>query len=320
MIPAVLLMGPTASGKSALAMALAERFPVEIVSVDSAQVYRGMDIGTAKPDAAVRARVPHHLIDIIDPIEAYSAARFRADALAAIAAIRARGARAARRRRNDALLQGAARRPVRAAARRSGAARAARRARRGGGLAGAARRARARRSGDRGAPRARPTRSASSARSKSTRSRARRSPGCRARASSDACSGATIAIALCPGRSRAAARGDRRALRRDARARASSTSCGAARALRADARPAVDALRRLPAGVGVPRRRIDRAALRATGIAATRQLAKRQLTWLRATPARRSSRRCRSSPTSSRRSCVRAGPRAPPDSRIAAVQ
>ena len=81
-IPAVLLMGPTGSGKSALALALAERFRVEIVSVDSAQVYRGMDIGTAKPDAAARARVPHHLIDIIDPVEAYSAARFRADAIA----------------------------------------------------------------------------------------------------------------------------------------------------------------------------------------------------------------------------------------------
>jgi tRNA dimethylallyltransferase len=91
MIPAVLLMGPTGSGKSALSMALAERFPVEIVSVDSAQVYRGMDIGTAKPDAAARARVPHHLIDLIDPVEAYSAARFRADAIQAIAAIRSRG-------------------------------------------------------------------------------------------------------------------------------------------------------------------------------------------------------------------------------------
>ena len=92
MITAVLLMGPTGSGKSALAMALSERFPVEIVSVDSAQVYRGMDIGTAKPDARARARVPHHLIDIIDPVDAYSAARFRADAIEAIAAIRSRGA------------------------------------------------------------------------------------------------------------------------------------------------------------------------------------------------------------------------------------
>ena len=91
MIPAVLLMGPTASGKSALALSLAERLDVEIVSVDSAQIYRGMDIGTAKPDAATRARVAHHLIDIVDPSEAYSAARFRADALAAAAGIRARG-------------------------------------------------------------------------------------------------------------------------------------------------------------------------------------------------------------------------------------
>ena len=78
---AVLLMGPTASGKSALALALAQRLPLEIVSVDSAQIYRGMDVGTAKPDAATRARVPHHLIDIVDPTEAYSAARFCADAL-----------------------------------------------------------------------------------------------------------------------------------------------------------------------------------------------------------------------------------------------
>ena len=92
MIPAVLLMGPTASGKSALAADLAHRFRGEIVSVDSGQVYRGMDVGTAKPDAALRARIRHHLIDVIDPCDAYSAARFRADALAAIAGIRARGA------------------------------------------------------------------------------------------------------------------------------------------------------------------------------------------------------------------------------------
>jgi tRNA dimethylallyltransferase len=91
MMPAILLMGPTASGKSAIALELAQRLPVEIVSVDSAQVYRGMDIGTAKPDAATRARVPHHLLDLIDPDQSYSAARFRADALAAIARIRSRG-------------------------------------------------------------------------------------------------------------------------------------------------------------------------------------------------------------------------------------
>ena len=84
-------MGPTASGKSALSLALAERFGGEIISVDSAQIYRGMDIGTAKPDAATRARVPHHLIDVIDPTEAYSAARFAREALATIAAIRGRG-------------------------------------------------------------------------------------------------------------------------------------------------------------------------------------------------------------------------------------
>ena len=85
-------MGPTGSGKSALALALAERFPVEIVSVDSAQVYRGMDIGTAKPDALTRKQIPHHLIDILEPTDAYSAARFRADAIAAIVGIRSRGA------------------------------------------------------------------------------------------------------------------------------------------------------------------------------------------------------------------------------------
>jgi tRNA dimethylallyltransferase len=90
-LPAVLLMGPTAAGKSALALALAERLGGEIVSVDSAQIYRGLDVGTAKPDAATRARVPHHLIDVIDPTEAYSAARFARDALPAIAAIRRRG-------------------------------------------------------------------------------------------------------------------------------------------------------------------------------------------------------------------------------------
>jgi len=83
-------MGPTATGKSALALALAERFGGEIVTVDSAQVYRGLDIGSAKPDAATRARVPHHLVDLIDPSESYSAARFARDALAAVAAIRAR--------------------------------------------------------------------------------------------------------------------------------------------------------------------------------------------------------------------------------------
>lgn len=87
----ILLTGPTATGKSALALSLAGALGGEIVSVDSAQVYRGMDIGTAKPDAATRSRVPHHLIDLIEPTESYSAARFCADATGAIAAIRARG-------------------------------------------------------------------------------------------------------------------------------------------------------------------------------------------------------------------------------------
>ena len=90
MIATVLLMGPTASGKSAVALDIAQRFGGEIVSVDSAQVYRGMDIGTAKPDAATRAKIPHHLIDIVDPTDAYSAARIAHDAARAIAAIRAR--------------------------------------------------------------------------------------------------------------------------------------------------------------------------------------------------------------------------------------
>ena len=88
---AILLAGPTASGKSDWALALAKRMPVEIVSVDSAQVYRGFDIGAAKPDAATRQRVPHHLLDIREPHETYSAGEFVADAHAAIRASRARG-------------------------------------------------------------------------------------------------------------------------------------------------------------------------------------------------------------------------------------
>lgn len=91
MADAVLLLGPTACGKSALALRLAQQLPLEIVSIDSAQVYRGMDIGTAKPSTAERDAVPHHLIDIRDPAEPYSAAAFVRDATAAIADIRARG-------------------------------------------------------------------------------------------------------------------------------------------------------------------------------------------------------------------------------------
>jgi tRNA dimethylallyltransferase len=88
---AILVMGPTASGKTPLALAVARSLPVEIVSVDSAQVYRGMDVGTAKPSAAERKAAPHHLIDVIDPTEAYSAARFRGDALRLMSEITARG-------------------------------------------------------------------------------------------------------------------------------------------------------------------------------------------------------------------------------------
>ena len=89
---AILLCGPTASGKSDWALALAERWPVEIISVDSTQVYRGFDIGSAKPDKALRERIPHHLLDLRDPQETYSAGEFVADALATIAAVRSRGA------------------------------------------------------------------------------------------------------------------------------------------------------------------------------------------------------------------------------------
>jgi tRNA dimethylallyltransferase len=84
-------MGPTGSGKTDLAVELVERLPCDIISVDSAMVYRGMDIGTAKPGPEILARAPHRLIDILDPTESYSTARFRSDALREMAAIRAQG-------------------------------------------------------------------------------------------------------------------------------------------------------------------------------------------------------------------------------------
>lgn len=87
----ICLAGPTAAGKSASTLALAERWPLEIVNVDSATIYRGMDIGTAKPSPAEQAQVPQHLLDIRDPAQSYSAAEFRADALRLIDEIRARG-------------------------------------------------------------------------------------------------------------------------------------------------------------------------------------------------------------------------------------
>jgi len=88
---AVAIMGPTASGKTAAALAIAKAHPVEIISVDSALVYRGMDIGTAKPSAEELASVPHHLIDIIDPLDSYSVMQFRDDTLRLVAEIAARG-------------------------------------------------------------------------------------------------------------------------------------------------------------------------------------------------------------------------------------
>jgi len=90
MAAAFALLGPTASGKSRFALDLARRYPLEIVSMDSAQVYRGMDIGTAKPSPAERAEVPHHLIDLVDPDEPYSAGRWRADCLQVVEAISSR--------------------------------------------------------------------------------------------------------------------------------------------------------------------------------------------------------------------------------------
>jgi tRNA dimethylallyltransferase len=89
-LPIYLLTGPTGTGKSEWAIHLAETAPIEIISVDSALVYRGLDIGTAKPARQVRERLPHHLIDICDPAESYSAGRFVADAMRSIAAVHAR--------------------------------------------------------------------------------------------------------------------------------------------------------------------------------------------------------------------------------------
>ena len=89
--PCVCITGPTACGKTDLALALAERFPLEVISMDSAMVYRGMDIGTAKPSPEILARVPHHLVDILAPTESYSAGRFAADAREAVERIRSCG-------------------------------------------------------------------------------------------------------------------------------------------------------------------------------------------------------------------------------------
>jgi len=89
--PIICIAGPTAAGKSASMLALAQRWPIEIINVDSATIYRGMDIGTAKPSREERERIPHHLLDIRDPAESYSAAAFRSDALTLVPQIQARG-------------------------------------------------------------------------------------------------------------------------------------------------------------------------------------------------------------------------------------
>jgi len=90
-LPIAVLTGPTGTGKSSFALRLAREFPIEIISVDSAQVYRGLDIGSAKPDAAERAAVPHHLIDLVEPTASYSAGQFVRDAAQAIDDIESRG-------------------------------------------------------------------------------------------------------------------------------------------------------------------------------------------------------------------------------------
>ena len=89
--PLVVIAGPTGVGKTAVAAALARRIEIEVVSADSRQVYRGMDVATGKPSAETRRQVAHHLVDVVDPDDRYQAARFRQDAAAAIEAIRARG-------------------------------------------------------------------------------------------------------------------------------------------------------------------------------------------------------------------------------------
>jgi len=281
---AILLMGPTAAGKSALALALTERFAAEIVSVDSAQIYRGMDIGTAKPDAATRARVPHHLIDILDPTQAYSAARFRADALAAVAAIRARG-------RVPLLVGGtmlyfkALREGLSALPPADPRVRAALDAR-AASLGWAALHAELARIDPATAARLPPTDAQRIQRALEvhalTGTPLSELQGARAR---DDALGPSVAIAILP-RDRArlhAALADRF----DAMLAGGLVEELAALRAKFPVTPDLPSMR----CVGYRQAwefidgRIDRATLRAKGIAATRQLAKRQLTWLRSTPA-----------------------------------
>ena len=243
---ALVLAGPTASGKSALAMALAQHIELEIISVDSAQVYRGMDVGTAKPSLAERAQVPHHLIDILDPAERYSAARFASDATRLIADINQRGRVAllvgGTMLYLKALLQGLDTLPeadprVRAAIDARAAAR---------GLAGAARGAGARRPRHRGAPGAarRATHPACA------RGVAGQRAGAVAAAGPTPAGGLAVAVDRAgAARARLAACAHRRALRPDAAARTARRSARLARARRPARRAAVDALRGLPPGL-----------------------------------------------------------------------
>ena len=276
-------MGPTAAGKSALALELARRFGGEIVSVDSAQVFRGLDVGTAKPDAATRAQVAHHLVDILDPTERYSAAAFAADARAAIDAIRARG--------RVPLLVGGTMLYFRALVDGLSA------------LPGADPKVRAAIDADaarRGWPalhadlaRVDPATAARLARTDAQRiqralevHRLTGTPlsALQGRRHATATLGPVLSFALLPQRARLheviAARFD------------AMLAAGLVEEVRAlQARYALDA--RLPSMRAVGYRQawdylagtLDRAGLRAAGIAATRQLAKRQYTWLRATPA-----------------------------------
>ena len=283
----ILLMGPTATGKSALALTLAEALDGEIVSVDSAQVYRGMDIGTAKPDAATRARVAHHLIDLIGPTEAYSAARFCADARGAIAAIRARGRvpilAGGTMLYFKALTEGLSALP-RGRCEGARGDRCGSRARR---LARDACCARARRPGD-----GRPDRAARCAAhpararggTSSPASRCRRWQGRREAPAHEA---GIVRVALIPE--------DRARLHREiARRFDAMLAAGLVDELASlRAKHALDPAMPSMRCVGYRQAwahldgAIDRDGLRAAGIAATRQLAKRQLTWLRATPAAR---------------------------------
>ena len=276
-------MGPTASGKSALSLALAQRFPMEIVSVDSAQIYRGMDVGTAKPDAATRRRVPHHLIDIVDPTDAYSAARFCADALAAVDAIRGRGRipllAGGTMLYFKALTEGLSALPGRDPAVRAGLdARAA--ARR---LAGAARRARPRRSGDGGAPR--PDGCATDpARARGACDQRNAALGASRRARGKRDARPRRAHRARPGGSRAPPRVDRGPVRRDARGGARRRTAGAARSA---FRSPLRCRRCAASAIARPGNTWMAASISRSSAQwespPRAQLAKRQMTWLRST-------------------------------------